>query len=398
MLLDESKKWIELDFIANNQREKIINHYKKDDNTKISYILFSVLGALFIGVGIISLIAHNWTELSKIARFFVGILPLFIAQILGIYAFKNKNHSKAWIEGVGLFWFLSFGVALAIIGQTYHLDSSIKDFYLTWIIMMFPIIFLIKSDAVAFVVLLLLNVWFVETYRSGIEVKLTFLSLLSIWLIYYLNKAKFHKNTKSFMLLTYVLIFTLLLCLQFFVKSDDFLILYLYTLVLSGFYYINYLFFQDFSHKPFIIASKIGVALTVLISLGDNYIPKHQSYIYIFPALLSLVGFVYLNKKREIKDILYPLMPFLVWFFTLDSSTFVFRGIVLALILAFMIYHSSINGNTLEANFSMTILIIGLFIEFAKNDFGFIVQGVAFILLGFCFLYMNIFIKKRKNA
>lgn len=396
MLLGESKSWIELNYINDIQREKIINHYTKSDNVKISHILFAILGALFIGTGIISLIAHNWTELPKVARFFVGILPLIIAQILGIYAFKNKSNSKAWMEGVGVFWFLSFGAALAIIGQTYHLGSSVKDFFLTWIIVSFPLIYLLKSDTIAFMVLGLLNGWFYETYRSGFESKLIFISLLCIWFIYYLYKAKFYKNTKSFMLLTWGFIFTLLICLQFFLRFDDFLNLYAYVLMLSGFYYINHLFFQDFSHQPFAIASKLGIAFIVLISLGLDVIqPKSQ--LYIFLALFSLLGFIYLNSKKRVNDILYPLMPLLVWFLTLDSGIYALRGIVLAFILAYMIYNSSLDGDTLEANFSMSILVIGLFIEFSVNDFGFITQGVAFILLGFGFLYMNKFIQKRKS-
>lgn len=407
MLPNEATRWVELEFISHEQKEKILNHYKKTENSKAAYLAFSIVGALFIGVGVISIIAHNWDNLSKISRFILGILPLVFAQIIGFYVLKNRPQSKAWIEGVGIFWFLTFGVALTIIGQTYHLGSSVRDFYLAWMVMMFPVLFLLKSDWVGLFIICLLNLWFSEVEYSNItDVKPIFLALFALWLVYYFYKIKFYRHLEGVTLLSYALVFTFLFNLTNFLPHGEFLQIYTYVYVLTIFYYVDYLFFANLSfwQKPFGIVSKLGLTVVILMGVGESDFSKaielmhtHLA-IYTTFSLLALAGFIYLFIKEKNTDILYPLVPILLWLFSLHISISPFYSILLAFILGFMIYHSSFKGEILKANFAMTILLIGLFIEFARNNLGFITQGVAFIVLGVCFLYMNVFIKKRRKA
>lgn len=398
----EVQIWIDKEIISNHQAKDILALYEK--NPKNSYLLFAIIGSLFIGTGIISLIAHNWDEFSKTTRFIIGIFPLAVAQMLGFFTLKYRYKNQIWHEGVGIFWFLALGGGIAIIGQTYHLSSSLKDFYLLWILLIFPTLFLLKSDGVAFLVLALVNLLSLEArFASGS--KILVLTFLGIWLIYYIYKMKNFKNSNAFTVLSWAFVFTITLNLGLLLNVSSFVSFYSYLFLFLGFYYVDLAFFDKLTllKRPFSFVGKFGLSIIAILFLTqdgmDDMVFKVQNDMMIFNALCGvsflLVSFLILRKKTD--DIFYPLLPSLICILLHFPSLLWAYNIIFVLILAFMIYVNSIKGEMLSSNYSLGLLCVGIFMKFAINDFGFVVQGVAFILLGVCFLYLNLFIKKRVN-
>lgn len=66
------------EIITPETADRIQDYYdeKKGTSANRLFIVFGVLGTLLIGLGIISIIAHNWDELSRITKTFFAFLPL----------------------------------------------------------------------------------------------------------------------------------------------------------------------------------------------------------------------------------------------------------------------------------------------------------------------------------
>lgn len=391
-LKKEIKSWIKSDIVSANDAQKILNYYEQD-SYKNSYFYFSIIGSFLIGIGLLSLVAHNWDQMSKTIRFSIAILPLLVAQALGFYILKYKVKSKVWIEGVGIFWFLSAGVAIAIVGQTYHIASSFRDFYLLWFLLLYPILFLLKSDGVAFLILVIINMLFSQTFHNNVD-KAIFLILLFLWIVYYLYRYKVFKHSISFAILSYALVFTCIVNFLFFLNSWFYDYMFLFLL----FYYIDFIFFDDISSfkRAFGVLGKFGlsiVSLSLLIK-GITFEVFDNLILFTICFMLSFIGFLYILNKKRVDDIFYPLFPILASIVLYFPSFLWVYNILFVAILAFMIYSYSLKKEVIKANYVFTLLCVGVFVKFISNDFGFIAQGIAFIILGFCFLYMNLFIRK----
>ena len=126
---------------------------------RLAVIIFSVLGALLIGAGIILLLGHNWENLSRPMRAFLSFLPLVVAQGLAAWTLFNRPQSLAWREGVGALLFLTIGASISLIAQTYNISGDLPRFLLTWSLLGLPIVYLLGAVSPALLYLWGVTEW-----------------------------------------------------------------------------------------------------------------------------------------------------------------------------------------------------------------------------------------------
>ncbi len=96
----ELKDLIDNDIISEDIADKIRKYYQNDTPRQKQrlLIIFSIIGAVLISLGILLLIAHNWDNLSRITKTILAFLPIIIGQIACIYSFfKKDNHYIRYI-------------------------------------------------------------------------------------------------------------------------------------------------------------------------------------------------------------------------------------------------------------------------------------------------------------
>ena len=136
------------------------------------FTIFSVLGAVLVGLGIILIVAHNWEELSKSVKTILAFIPLAIGQIAAGYTLLKRKESTAWREGSGAFLFFAVGACLALISQIYQLPGSIGDFLFSWMLLVLPIIYVLGSGIVNLFFLFGITYYAAETgYMNPIDAK-----------------------------------------------------------------------------------------------------------------------------------------------------------------------------------------------------------------------------------
>jgi len=140
---------------------RLREHYEalKEPPKRLRELFFVVLGAVLIGGGVILLLAHNWSDLSRPVRTIIAFLPLVLMQGLTIFGLRTGRNSLAGREGVGIGLMLAVAVALALVGQTYHVPYDLGPFLLRWMILTLPILYVLRATLPAMVYLVGVTSW-----------------------------------------------------------------------------------------------------------------------------------------------------------------------------------------------------------------------------------------------
>ncbi len=129
-------------------------------------LLFSILGGLLIGLGIILVVAHNWADLPRWLRTVLAFLPLVIGQGVVGYALVKPSESTGWKEGGAAFLFLAVGACLALVSQIYHIPGELEGFLFAWSLLTVALLF-VPGSLVATLLYIGTITWYAVATRTS---------------------------------------------------------------------------------------------------------------------------------------------------------------------------------------------------------------------------------------
>ena len=168
-LAKEADEWVKDDIITVSQAEEICERYGADyhqANTRsLGYNVLVVLGYLFIGLAIITLLGANWDDIPRGVR--MGGLVLLT---LSVQAFAVIQYLKgAEINSVGTFLLgnMFYGASIILISQIYHLGEHMPDGVFWWALGCLPMGILLKSPIIMLQANLLAVIWYYLEVSGG---------------------------------------------------------------------------------------------------------------------------------------------------------------------------------------------------------------------------------------
>ena len=132
--------------------EKIRQHYgpaPERAGKSWALLAFGILGAALIGAGVILLVAHNWDDLSRPVRTALAFAPLLGAIGLAGWVLACRSASAPWCEGAATAWALTIGATISLVAQIYQIHGDTARFFLTWILLGLPIVYVLRSSMAA---------------------------------------------------------------------------------------------------------------------------------------------------------------------------------------------------------------------------------------------------------
>ena len=132
--------------------KRLRDHYgpaEAGGGKKWALLILGILGAALIGAGVILLVAHNWDDLSRSTRVALAFAPLLTAIALADWVLLQRHNSAPWCEGTATYWALTIGSTISLIAQIYHIHGDTARFFLTWILLGLPIVYLLRSNVAA---------------------------------------------------------------------------------------------------------------------------------------------------------------------------------------------------------------------------------------------------------
>lgn len=415
--------------ISAETAEKLHAYYgeiKKGNKSRIALIIFGMLGALLVGAGIILLLAHNWDELSRGERTVLSLLPLLIGQLLAGWTILKKRESVAWREGTAIFVMLALGAAISLIGQTYHLSGDTAQFLLTWMLLSVSLVYLLGATASALLYLWGITAW-AGVQQSDAEHALFFWPLAGLIIPHFWQAVKENRYSMRAIILAWGM--ALSLCVATGIVLEGALP-GLWIIVYSGLFAVLFLagsfYFGEAPtlwQRPFQTVGTGGVAVLAFIftyewpwrDIGWKYFrtsPEFHFDAALFDYVLAITLFVvtlyFLLRKttaRQTVAWLFGAMPIMSLAGYLIVASGASPDPALALFNLYLFACGLVvtitgiqSGHLGTVNAGMIILAAQIIARFFDSELGFVIRGLAFILVGIGFFIVNWIIARKISA
>lgn len=390
--------------------------------------LFSILGATLIGSGLILLLAYNWEGLSRPMRALVALVPLLISQMLAAWVLWSKMQSTAWREGVGTFLTLSIGLSIALISQTYHLGGDLGDFLLTWGVLGLPMAYLLRATVPALLYIIDITFWTGMVMQDGWQA-LGYWPLLIALLPYVWSVMRSNRYQAQAVLLCWFLALTLPLALGMSlhrVLDTAVSWLLLYSAVAGVWYMTGARFWGEATtiwQRPWQTLGAPGVVVLALVFSFEEVWRKdiYVSYwremsgsslqtliacglAFLWPGAAVLLWLDNVLRRRLHLLFLGAMPVVAIMAYTIVQYTELrLLGMLLfnayLLILGVSVLLTGLRTQRMGTmNAGMLILAAVIVSRFFDADIGFVLRGVAFIILGLGFLVTNLVLTRRQGA
>ncbi len=157
------KKWLAEGKISEEQASMMIAENsaaekEKSGNRFLSVI--SVLGSIFLGIGIIWIIASNWDGMPDLVKIIVLLGSTGGLIYLGYeIGFNNKNFPKTG-HSLILLGAILFGSSIFLIAQIYNVEANASYLIFLWLIGVLPLVYIFQSQLITFLSCIVFCLWF----------------------------------------------------------------------------------------------------------------------------------------------------------------------------------------------------------------------------------------------
>lgn len=423
-MLKDIPELVKAEVISQETADKIRDFYqqKGGQSSNRLFIVFGILGAILVGLGIILIIAHNWDEFSRTTKTLLAFLPLLIGQILCGFVLIKKQESVAWRESGSAFLFFAVGASISLVSQIYNIPGNLSTFLLTWMLLCLPLIYVMKSSIASLLFLIGITYFAAETsywtYPSS-ETYYYWPLLLAIIPHYFLL---FKKKPKSnFMIFhNWLIPLSVIIALGTVAKQTEEFMFIAYFSLFGLFYLIGDLNFftkQKPRNNGYKLLGGLGT-IVLLLTLSFNWfweILRSKDFFFkevitspefFASAILSVFASVLFIRQLKYKSLtnINPItvifMLFVITFFIGLSSPL---AVVITNLLVFTIGILTVrNGANLDnlgiLNFGLLIITALVICRFFDTDLSFILRGGLFVSVGIGFFATNYWmLKKRKS-
>lgn len=178
--------------ISEKEFKNIINLYTSREKLNFIKVLLAV-GALLIGLGIISLIASNWQVMSKLSKFSLIIL-FYLGSSLSAWYLLEKNNKLS----VSLIYIscLIYGSAIFLIGQMFNYGGHYSEAFIYWCIGILPVGIILKDKIIYIFAHILVLIYLNTQFALDGSPYIVFIIL---FVFYYFNKDFGNFSFASFM-------------------------------------------------------------------------------------------------------------------------------------------------------------------------------------------------------
>lgn len=385
------------------------------------FVVFGILGAVLVGLGIILIVAHNWDDLSKFSKTILAFLPMLLGQVACAYALLKRKDSVAWREGAASFLFFTVGACISLVSQIYHIPGDLGSFMFTWMIMCLPLIYLMRSS-MSSILYIAGSVFYAvhNGYSYGFAESYWFwLMLLAVIPHYYLLFRQ--REVGNFLTWhNWILPIALIITLGILGNHHEELMFIAY-MSLFGFFFMfgTSRFFnqQKLINNGYVILGSLGTVVILLMLSFDWFWQELRDRVYEFSALddyTELIVILILTASamlfylprlrtqvfREIPPFAHVFLVFILIFVVgLFSSAALILVNLLVFVLGVLTLRSGAKKNHLGIlNYGLLIITALVVCRFFDEDISFVIRGALFVAVGVGFFFTNYLILKKRRT
>ena len=154
------------ELIYGKKRNTTLELEKTSYNNTLT-IVFSILGALLVGAGLVLIFVTFWQEMSLIFKGILSFVPLIAGQVSGVFVLLKKKDKVPWCEGGSVLWTAGIAATMTLIYNIFDLSIDWTGVLLVIALSVMPVIVLLRSVAPLAVYYACSIVWGIETYNDS---------------------------------------------------------------------------------------------------------------------------------------------------------------------------------------------------------------------------------------
>ena len=431
-ILKEIGCLLEEGVIHSGTADRLTRYYEKRllNYKKILLYIFGTFGAILIGGGIVLVIAQYWQQMPRELKIVLALMVLVTAQsVAGRYCIYRMGKKRYFNESLGVFWSLSFGAVLVLVGNALNLPTMFRTLLLIWSLSILPIMYLTQSLASLMVYSGVVMSW-LWVVRWGHGVALFFYALFLFILPFYYWEWKTDNLSHRYKILKYWLAILASVCLALLINSNlEWMLLPSYAGLFSLFYFSGELYENrndPYVARPFLLFGLIGIFVHSLVfSMEDIWLFHHiddlvakisiPSYAFfediIFLPLILCVSSMVLSVKSIIRyrerALFIPALfcPLIIIFNVLSiwvdkSVVSMFSWLLNGYTLVFaslFVYRGFKEQSLFHMNVGSLFILAVIIIRLFAYDMILWIRGVAFICVGTAYVLLNYIVVKSKK-
>lgn len=419
-VLDALPELIKAGLLSEDASEKIRGYYREKDRNRPQRmnLVFGIIGAILVGLGIILIVAHNWDEMSRPLKVGLSFAPMIIGQILCVYCLLKKPGNQVWKESSATFLFFAVGASIALVAQLYNIPGNMGSFLFTWMLLCFPLIYIMPSSMASLLYLAGITMYAVQ---DGYGYKAADLQhywwLLLLLLPHYLLLA-IKKPLSNFTFFHHwVVPLSLTICLGTLSGPQEEYMTLAYISLFAAFYLADNLGVFPSERMAVNGYSLIGSVGTIILLIAASFRDFWTTFsdglkgfspgmllAIILPFLMAAgLLFLYLvkNAGQKINPLVFIFLVFTGIFFIGIGAPALGAILMNLLVLAVGIFiiRRGLEINHLGIlNYGLLIITVLVLCRFFDTDLSFVLRGLMFVGVGAGFFFANsLLMKKRKQ-
>ena len=132
------------ELIYGKKRNTTLELEKQSYNNTLT-IVFSILGALLVGAGVVLIFVTFWQDMSLFFKGVLSFVPLLLGQVSGLFVLLRKKDKVHWCEGGSVLWTAGIAATLTLIHNIFDMSISPTSVFLMVAVSTMPVIGLLRS-------------------------------------------------------------------------------------------------------------------------------------------------------------------------------------------------------------------------------------------------------------
>ena len=134
------------EIIYGKKRNTTLETEKQNYNNTLT-IVFSILGALLVGVGLVLIFVTFWQDMPLMFKGILSFVPLIAGQASGLYVLYKKKDKVPWTEGGSVLWTAGIAATLTLIYNIFDISIDWTNVLILIAVSVAPIVGILRSVA-----------------------------------------------------------------------------------------------------------------------------------------------------------------------------------------------------------------------------------------------------------
>ncbi|MDF1694773.1 MAG: DUF2157 domain-containing protein [Saprospiraceae bacterium] len=156
-------KWLSEGLINDTQANAMradINQAVQEQSSNRFLSIISVLGSIFLGIGVIWIIAANWDGMGDIIKILLLLAAtggsIYVGYDLGFQkkTFPKTGHALVLLGGI------LFGASIFLIAQIYNVQAHASYLLFLWLVGIIPLMYIFQSALITFLSCVVFCIWY----------------------------------------------------------------------------------------------------------------------------------------------------------------------------------------------------------------------------------------------